>query len=99
MAFFFTGNFLTGNFPSGNSISIAKNQGWGSKSKSIIEKIEIFYEIENRKNRNRKKIEKSIIEKIDNRKIKKNRNRNRKTNFDFFFRSTNFYIKNFLKEF
>ena len=32
-------------------------QGWGSKS--IIEKIEIFYEIENRK-----KIEKSIIKKF-----------------------------------
>ena len=70
-------------------------QGWGLKSKSIIEKIEIFYEIENRKKSKSKKIEKSIIEKIDNRKIKKNR----KTNFDFFFRSTNFYIKNFLKEF
>ena len=44
------------------------DQGWGSKSKSksIIEKIEIFYEIENKKKSKSKK-----NWKIDNRKIKK----------------------------
>ena len=57
---------------------MSSKQGWGSKS--IIEKIEIFYEIENR---NRKKIEKSIIEKLKKIEIEKRIS-------IFFFRSTNF---------